>query len=239
MRIGLAIICITVLSFYVNCDLYQTDPTGSIQGRFSDSGIIQVQQADGTVLSISLDKDDPDDDEFTIDNVGSGVPLVSIIPESGDPITSPVRVKENEETLVNYFGSTQEFDKTMLVQVFNLKNEEKLKNLYWKTILDDGSISNEDSLLITTSDIYEATPFQRTFYARTINVPPADFKDGFPGITNKNEWFGIIYTGVITPPLSGEYVFNVVSDDGFELFITERPATGNSGTSPVFVTTKQ
>jgi hypothetical protein len=113
----------------------------------------------------------------------------------------------------------------MLVQVYNLKNEEKLKNLYWKVILDDNIITNEESRLITTADIYEGTPFNKTFYARTLNVPSTDFKDGFPGITNKNEWFGIIYTGVIIPPVSGKYIFNVVCDDGFELFITERLVT--------------
>src|SRR5258708_6436179 len=32
-----------------------------------------------------------------------------------------------------------------------------------------------------------------TIYTTTLNVPPRDFTEGFPGLTNRFEWFAIRY----------------------------------------------
>jgi VWFA-related protein len=58
-----------------------------------------------------------------------------------------------------------------------------------------------------------------TIYAKSLNVPLTEFREGFPGITDRFEWFAIEYTGTfyITDP--GKYYFRLRSDDGSKLFI--------------------
>src|ERR1700739_4135788 len=34
-----------------------------------------------------------------------------------------------------------------------------------------------------------------TIYTSSLDIPPQDFKQGFPGVTKRFEWFAIDYTG--------------------------------------------
>jgi hypothetical protein len=58
-----------------------------------------------------------------------------------------------------------------------------------------------------------------TIYAKTLNVPLTEFRDGFPGITDRFEWFAIEYTGTFYVTDPGKYNFRLRSDDGSKLFI--------------------
>ena len=51
-------------------------------------------------------------------------------------------------------------------------------------------------------------------YTSSLNIPPRDFKDGFPGVTNRFEWFAIDYTGNFYIADPGRYLFLLSSDDG-------------------------
>jgi hypothetical protein len=53
-----------------------------------------------------------------------------------------------------------------------------------------------------------------TIYAKRLNIPATDFREGFPGVTDRFEWFAIEYTGKFYAAQSGKYTFRLVSDDG-------------------------
>lgn len=46
-----------------------------------------------------------------------------------------------------------------------------------------------------------------SIYATALNVPPRHFLDGFPGITDRFEWFAIDYTGRFWIERPGPYAF--------------------------------
>ena len=58
-------------------------------------------------------------------------------------------------------------------------------------------------------------------YTTSLDVPAQDFLLGFPGITNRNEWFAIDYTGRFWIANAGEYQFSLTSDDGSKLYIDD------------------
>jgi len=60
---------------------------------------------------------------------------------------------------------------------------------------------------------------QGSVFADQFDVPPQDFTAGFPGVTNRFEWFAIDYQGSIYVPAAGEYAFKLFSDDGSKLYI--------------------
>ena len=67
-------------------------------------------------------------------------------------------------------------------------------------------------------------------YARKIDIPPRNFTEGFPGLADVFEWFGIQYRGSITIKESGLYKFRLLSDDGSKLYIDSIPVINNDGT---------
>lgn len=56
-------------------------------------------------------------------------------------------------------------------------------------------------------------------YTDTLNVWPQQFNEGFPGVTDRFEWFGIDYTGRIWIEEAGTYRFSLLSDDGARVSI--------------------
>jgi len=71
-----------------------------------------------------------------------------------------------------------------------------------------------------------------TIFARSLNVPGRDWQEGFPGITNRFEWFAIEYTGLIRAPHKGRYTLRLVSDDGSKLWVDEKLIVDNDGEHP-------
>ena len=79
---------------------------------------------------------------------------------------------------------------------------------------------------------FEKLKSKGTVYTASLNVPPQDFKIGFPGLTDRFEWFAIDYTGRFWVQSPGVYRFNLMSDDGSRLWIDDRPVINNDGVHP-------
>jgi hypothetical protein len=71
-----------------------------------------------------------------------------------------------------------------------------------------------------------------TIYTHSLNVPPRDFKDGFPGITKRFEWFAIDYEGRFWIEHAGLYRFALTSDDGSLLYLDDRLVIDNDRIHP-------
>lgn len=71
-----------------------------------------------------------------------------------------------------------------------------------------------------------------TIYTTLLNVPPRDFREGFPGVTNRLEWFAIDYVGKFWVEHAGLYGFGLTSDDGSKLYIDHRLLIDNDGQHP-------
>jgi hypothetical protein len=69
-----------------------------------------------------------------------------------------------------------------------------------------------------------------TIYTTTLNVPPQDFRTGFPGVTKRIEWFAIDYTGNFWAEKPGYYDFSLLADDGANLYIDKELVVENDGT---------
>lgn len=69
-------------------------------------------------------------------------------------------------------------------------------------------------------------------YTTRLNIPPRDFREGFPGITGRVEWFAIDYTGKFFVPSRAKYQFGLVSDDGAKLYIDDHSIIDNDGIHP-------
>src|ERR1700689_4839328 len=68
-----------------------------------------------------------------------------------------------------------------------------------------------------------------TIYTTTLNVPLQDFKQGFPGVSDRVEWFAIDYTGRFWAEKEGDYTFSLMSDDGSRLYIDGQLEIDNDG----------
>ena len=71
-----------------------------------------------------------------------------------------------------------------------------------------------------------------TIYTRSLNVPPRDFREGFPGVTKRFEWFAIDYKGKFWIERQGVYEFVLTSDDGSLLYIDDRLLIDNDRIHP-------
>ncbi len=71
-----------------------------------------------------------------------------------------------------------------------------------------------------------------SIYTSSLNIPPQDFQQGFPGVTKRFEWFAIDYTGRFWIERPGAYRFALMSDDGSRLYIDDRLVIDNDGVHP-------
>lgn len=71
-----------------------------------------------------------------------------------------------------------------------------------------------------------------TIYTTKLEVSPREFTAGFPGVTDRFEWFAIDYNGTFTIDKTGVYRFRVTSDDGSKVFIDNRLVIDNDGIHP-------
>jgi hypothetical protein len=71
-----------------------------------------------------------------------------------------------------------------------------------------------------------------TIYTNSLDIPPQDFRAGFPGVTKRNEWFAIDYTGRFWIENAGIYSFSLLSDDGSILYIDDASVLDNDGQHP-------
>ena len=71
-----------------------------------------------------------------------------------------------------------------------------------------------------------------TIYTSSLNIPPQDYKLGFPGIAKRLEWFAIDYTGKFWVSTPGEYRWELTSDDGAMLYVDGQQVIDNGGLHP-------
>jgi outer membrane protein OmpA-like peptidoglycan-associated protein len=69
-------------------------------------------------------------------------------------------------------------------------------------------------------------------YTKMIDVPDHEFTEGFPGVTDRFEFFGIIYTCVFEISKAGTYRWRIGSDDGSILWIDSKETINNDGIHP-------
>lgn len=68
-----------------------------------------------------------------------------------------------------------------------------------------------------------------TIYTTSLNIPKQDFRQGFPGVTKRYEWFAIDYTGRFWAEKPGYYDFALTADDGANLYIDGELVVDNDG----------
>jgi hypothetical protein len=68
-----------------------------------------------------------------------------------------------------------------------------------------------------------------SIYTPSLNIPPQDFQQGFPGVTKRFEWFAIDYQGRFWVEKAGEYGFALTADDGANLYIDKELIVENDG----------
>jgi PA14 domain len=61
-----------------------------------------------------------------------------------------------------------------------------------------------------------------------LDIPNRSFKEGFPGLTDRFEWFGIDYRGQCRFA-AGEHSFRLSSDDGSRLYVNDQLVVNNDG----------
>jgi hypothetical protein len=66
-----------------------------------------------------------------------------------------------------------------------------------------------------------------SIYTTSLNVWPQRFDEGFPGISDRVEWFAIDYTTRIWIETPGRYRFSLLSDDGAKLMVGNKLVVDN------------
>lgn len=74
---------------------------------------------------------------------------------------------------------------------------------------------------------------QGVIYTEKLDIPTRDFSEGFPGVTDRFEWFGLVYTGVFEIDRAGVYKWRIESDDGSRLWIDGTEIIDNDGVHPM------
>jgi hypothetical protein len=100
------------------------------------------------------------------------------------------------------------------------------------TVVDSAGLRGDIYLLKPDTD---ALPrFRRlkpvgAIYTSSLNIPPRSFSQGFPGVTDRFEWFAIDYSGAFWIDQPGAYRFLLASDDGSKLYIDNKLVIDNDG----------
>jgi hypothetical protein len=68
-----------------------------------------------------------------------------------------------------------------------------------------------------------------SIYTSALNMPARSFLEGFPGVTDRFEWFAIDYSGYFYVDNPGPYRFALTSDDGSKLYIDDNRVIDNDG----------
>ncbi len=61
-----------------------------------------------------------------------------------------------------------------------------------------------------------------SIWATRFDVAPRDYTEGFPGVSNRSEWFALRYTGTWSVPTAGVWTFRLLADEGARWLIDGR-----------------
>jgi hypothetical protein len=103
------------------------------------------------------------------------------------------------------------------------------------TVVDNSGL--EGKIYLLKRDSQKLPNFKKmkpkgSVYTTALNVPPRHFTEGFPGVTNRFEWFAIDYAGRFWIEQAGTYGFRLTSDDGSKLYIDDNLVIDNDGIHP-------
>jgi outer membrane protein OmpA-like peptidoglycan-associated protein len=76
---------------------------------------------------------------------------------------------------------------------------------------------------------FDSLPSSGSIFTDKWDIPSRSFTDGFPGVTDRFEWFSLTYQGPIFIPTAGRYGFRLSSDDGSLLFLDGALVIDNDG----------
>lgn len=76
---------------------------------------------------------------------------------------------------------------------------------------------------------FKKLPLLGTIYTSSLNVPGRSFTEGFPGVTDRLEWFAILYRAKFWVTQTRAFRFALESDDGSKLYIDNRLVIDNDG----------
>lgn len=101
---------------------------------------------------------------------------------------------------------------------------------------DPGLFNLKGSIYFLTEEEETSMPadlagrkIQGVIYTGRLDIPSRDFSEGFPGVTGRFTWFGIIYTGSFQIGRPGLYKWRLGSDDGSRLWIDGNEVIDNDG----------
>src|SRR5450432_2102745 len=112
------------------------------------------------------------------------------------------------------FGSVQKMDVSMEGKIFLLPQKP------------------ENEHLVTLED-FDSLPSSGSVFTDKWDIPSRSFTEGFPGVTDRFEWFSLTYQGSIYIPATGSYAFRLSSDDGSKLFLDDALIIDNDGVHPM------
>lgn len=69
-------------------------------------------------------------------------------------------------------------------------------------------------------------------YTTALNVPARSFTEGFPGLTDRFEWFDIEYEARFWVDRAGTYEWRLTSDDGSKLYVDGELVIDDDGVHP-------
>jgi hypothetical protein len=119
-----------------------------------------------------------------------------------------------------------------LAQEAKIPDKERVYN-FGVTVVTSGWLKGDIYLL--TEQIASLPNFKKlkpigSLYTPILKLPTRNFQDGFPGVTDRFEWFAIDYSGRFWVSKPGKYRFALESDDGSKLYIDSKTIIDNDGT---------
>ena len=76
---------------------------------------------------------------------------------------------------------------------------------------------------------FASLPSHGSIFTDKWDITERAFKSGFPGVSDRFEWFAIDYRGSVYVPVAGKYQFRLNSDDGSKLYLDDSVVVDNDG----------
>jgi len=97
-----------------------------------------------------------------------------------------------------------------------------------KQLVFTGEVYFVDKSTQKLPDFRQIQPHGR-IYTEQFNIAPRKFSEGFPGLSDRYEWFAIRYRGTFKVEKTGKYLLRLLSDDGARLYLNGKLCLDNDG----------